>query len=486
MKVHLIFAPPLCSSSLEVFGENTWPPMGILYIAGYLREKMPDVKISVTDGCKIGYQRTIKEVEEIKADIVGISFYTTQTLGMVKLAKEIRSKLPDVFIVVGGPHATALPIDTLIQSQANICVVGEGEEVFYNIVSSIKEKKDKQIFRTLPGVVFLEKNEHSSGKIYENKPADFIKTLDLIPFPARDMVDMRNYRGWFISKKIPQATMLFARGCPFQCTYCANSIWRTSAPRLRVRTPDNVVKEMAFLKDEYGINEVYDQADEFNHSLPHALDLSNAINKSGLNMSWQASIRAKPMSYELAKAMAQSGCWCVSMGIESANAETLDGIKKCITLEDVEKACKILRGNGIKVRAHFMFYNVWEKDGKLVFEDSQKSVNTILYAETLYKKRLVNYITWSATIPYPGSELYDVAVRYDLIKDACRNKWDGWLQDGNFIMKLPNISEAECKKIKNKGELLRIKCMLTNRDYKFKDMPIILKRGIGVIRSLFN
>ncbi len=98
--------------------------------------------------------------------------------------------------------------------------------------------------------------------------------------------------------------------------------------------------------------------------------------------------------------MAKTGCWCVSLGVESANEATLKGIKKQITLTDVENTCRLLRKHGIKVRAHFMLYNVWEENGELFFEDSRMSNDTLLYAEKLFQKGWINYLTWSVTIPF--------------------------------------------------------------------------------------
>jgi len=321
--------------------------------------------------------------------------------------------------------------------------------------------------------------------VYRNPPPDFIRDLDTLPFPARDLVDVGSYRGWFISKKNPQTTMLFARGCPYLCTYCANGIWRTSTPLLRARSPESVVAEMKMLREQYGIQEVYDQADEFNHSLPHALALAKAIRDSGLDMSWQASVRARPMTDELAQAMAESGCWCVSMGIESANAQTLAGIKKKITLDEVVAACTHLRRHNIKVRAHFMLYNVWQENGELRFENSAMSHRNLRFAAHLFRRGLINYITWSVTTPFPGSELYDIAVRHNLIDPALRNDWDGWWQKGDFSMNLPGVTEDERRRMKMAGEMLRVKCMLKNRDFHLKDLPVIVKRGLGLVRGFF-
>ena len=479
MRVHLVFAPSLVSSGSEALGENTWPPMGVMYLAAYLRSKLPEITIKITDGCRIGYKDTMQEIDNFQSDIVGISFYTTQAQGAAKLSQDVKKRFPNSFVVIGGPHATALPLETLKESQADFCVVGEGEEAFHQIVRGVYQGLNRDYFRTLPGVWSLEKND----KVYRNPPANFINPLDLIPYPARDLCNLDDYRGWFISRQNPQTTMLFTRGCPFRCTFCANCVWQSSKPFLRVRSPKNIVDEMEFLKKEFGIKEIYDQADEFNHSMDHALEVCREIKRRKLGMTWQVSVRAHPFSSELAKEMSEAGCWCVSLGIESGNPVALKGIRKQITLEDVERTCSMLRYYGIKVRAHFMLFNVWEDNGKLQFEDSKMSLNTLKYANYLFSRNLINYITCSIATPFPGSELYDIAVRNNLINYECINNWDMWLQKKTFILDLPGIREIDRIKVKAFGELVRAQCMIKNRDYKLKDIPYIVKRVGATLKS---
>ncbi len=486
MRIHLIFAPSLYSSRLETLGENTWPPMGLLYLASYLRSRITGATISITDGCRAGMAQTLKEAFSLRANIIGISFYTTQALGAIHLAQKLKSTIPNSVVVIGGPHASALPEETLLESGADFCVVGEGEEAFFRLVKALIDQQEHKHYRTMPGIWTIEKDSDGKKVIYKNQKMPFITDLDSIPFPARDLVDIHSYRGWFLSKQIPQTTMLFARGCPFECTYCANGLWRTWRPILRFRSPLNIVSEMIHLRDNYGIREIYDQADEFNHSMAHALDVCREIRKNNLDMTWQASLRAVPFSEELAKEMSESGCWCVSLGIESANSRTLEGIKKYITLADVENTCKALRKYGIRVRGHFMLYNVWEEDGHLIYEDTLMSRNTLAYASDLFKRKLINYITWSVTTPYPGSELYGIAKRHNLINRRCLGNWDAWLQKELFIMDIPGLSITEMQKVKNAGELLRIRCMLANRDYKIKDLPVIIKRGFSILKEIYS
>ncbi|MCK4948078.1 MAG: B12-binding domain-containing radical SAM protein [Candidatus Aureabacteria bacterium] len=476
-KVHLVFAPSLLYSPYEVLGENMWPPMGILYLSSYLRSRMANVEIKITDGCKIGYKSTLQEIKKFKPDIVGISFYTTLAYGASKLAQEVKKILPSSIVVMGGAHATTLPEDTLKASGADIVIIGEGEKTFSRIVRLISQDKNLSEFANLPGICIK-----IDGKVRQNAPSKFITPLDKIPFPAWDLIDIAEYKGWYMSKQSPEATMFFSRGCPYNCTFCSNRVWKSSQPVVRFRSPQNIVDEMEYLKNSFSVKEIFDNSDEFNCNLEHSLAVCREIKKRNLGITWKTQLRVSPFTEELAKELAASGCWYVHLGVESGNQETLNGIKKKIDLKDVELTCKLLKKYNIKVMALFMLFNVWEENGKLCYEDVKMTKNTLDFAWKLVKNNLADYISWSIATPYPGSELYDIACKHNLLNPAFRDSWESWQKEGLFIMDLPGVSKTDRNIIKLKGEFLRMMCLLKRKYFKLKDLPFLAKRALHILR----
>lgn len=476
-KVHLVFAPSLLYSPYEVLGENMWPPMGILYLSSYLRSRMANVEIKITDGCKIGYKSTLQEIKKFKPDIVGISFYTTLAYGASKLAQEVKKILPSSIVVMGGAHATTLPEDTLKASGADIVIIGEGEKTFSRIVRLISQDKNLSEFANLPGICIK-----IDGKVRQNAPSKFITPLDRIPFPAWDLIDIAEYKGWYMSKQSPEATMFFSRGCPYNCTFCSNRVWKSSQPVVRFRSPENIVDEMEYLKNNFSVKEIFDNSDEFNCNLEHSLAVCREIKKRNLGITWKTQLRVSPFTEELAKELAASGCWYVHLGVESGNQETLNGIKKKIDLKDVELTCKLLKKYNIKVMALFMLFNVWEENGKLCYEDVKMTQNTLDFAWKLVKNNLADYISWSIATPYPGSELYDIACKHNLLNPVFRDSWESWQKEGLFIMDLPGVSKTDRNIIKLKGEFLRMMCLLKRKYFKLKDLPFLAKRALHILR----
>ncbi|MCL5292425.1 MAG: B12-binding domain-containing radical SAM protein [Actinobacteria bacterium] len=480
MKVQLIFAPPQQSPKYGELGQSITPPLGILYLAGYLRRELPEVELSVIDGLKSGYDRTLSAIESFDPDILGISFYTPVALSAYRLINQVKEALPNTFIVAGGPHATALPREVLERSGADVVAIGEGEVTLSELVRMLAAKKlpSHSDYERIDGLAY-----RSSGRIKKTPPRRFIPDINDIPFPARDLVDLSEYSGWYVHHALPETKMLFSRGCPYHCTFCDAVIWKSSKPWVRLRTPENIVDEIEVLMKEFGVREIMDDSDEFNNSEAHAIAICEEIKRRGVDIPWKTQLRAWPLSEKLVRAMAESGCWYVHLGIESGNPETLRGIQKHITVEQVREACARLKKYDIKILGLFMLFNVWEEDGELRFEDVKKTENTFRFIESLINEKLLDYIGWSVTTPYPGSKLYEIALNHDLIKPRLLNQWDAWITDDAYVMRLPGVDEREMIRMKTLGQILRAKLIVKSRRFGYKDIPFFIQKGLKLLHD---
>jgi magnesium-protoporphyrin IX monomethyl ester (oxidative) cyclase len=472
-KVQFISVPSKTGAKLAELGERIAPPIGILYIASYLKHNIPGIEISIIDGLVSGYNNSVSKIMDFKPDVLGVSFNTPVALSAYSLIREIKKHLPSTLIIAGGPHTTALPEECLRESGADIAAIGEGEEVTYEIVMKLKNnrKLDSYNLSQIKGIAFLNEN-----RFIQTEVRPYIKDIDSIPFPDRNLVNMSNYRGWYLCKQIPETIMIFSRGCPFQCVFCSNKVWNISRPRVRLRSPKNIVDEIELLKKEFRIKEIFDNSDEFNNNLEHAKNICREMIKRNTGISWKTQLRAYPLDEELVDLMAKSGCWYVHLGIESGNEQTLRGIGKHITIEQVIKACYLLKKYKIKVFGLFMLFNVWEENGQLKFEDVPLNLKTLDFARKLIKDGLLNYIGWSITTPYPGSKLFGIAKKHNLFKPGLEKNWDAWLKDDFFVMQLPGIKDKTVAKIKTKGSILRGWCLLKSRGLKFKDIGYLIKK----------
>jgi len=476
----LVFAPPPRKARLGELGEEIAPPLGVLYLAGALCSVFPEMDVLVEDGLRYGFDHAWQAIEDAKPDFLGISYYTTAAEGAYQLAKRAKEQFPGVRVVLGGPHATALPEEALASEGVDAVVVGEGEQTIIELTRLWRASKDdwKRAAHKVDGLAW-----RSDEGFVLNRSRDHITPMDDIPLPARDLVTMSDYRGFYLAKARPETSMVMSRGCPFSCTFCSNKVWKVGRPLVRTRSPQSVAGEMEVLKREFSIKEVFDHADEFNSNVGSAMEISRELIRRDLGLTWKTQVRASPSSVELVELMAKAGCWYVHLGIESGNERTLKGIGKRVTLEQVRNACKVLKEHGIKVHGLFMLFNVWEENGKLQFEGLEETRQTLDFAESLAADRLVDYMGWSITTPYPGSKLYEIALRHNLIKPQLRANWTKWLLDETFVMQLPGISDHDMARAKTKGSVLRAKLMLRSGNLNSRDLAYIGKKGLKLLAN---
>jgi radical SAM superfamily enzyme YgiQ (UPF0313 family) len=478
LKVHLVFAPPTFHLNQGDLGKGIDPPLGILYLASYLREYGPKgITLAATDGTLLGYEETLQAILAEGADIVGISAVTTNALGAYKLAKEIRAKMPGAKIVVGGPHPTAMPQEVYERGTADAVVVGEGEQTFLELVSHYHGGGEDGL-PAIPGLALWRE-----GVLHRTAERGFIRNLDTIPFPARDLLDAKAYSGYPLAQKRPGTIILISRGCPYKCTYCSNNVWRCGTPTYRRRSPENVVAELRLLR-EMGYREFFDNSDEFNTGLMQSKKLLRAIIDADLDIRLKCQVRATPMDDELAELMRRAGVWYLHLGIESGNERTLKGIRKQITLADVERCCEILKKQGIKIWGLFMYFNIWEEDGKLCIEDTAMSSRTFDYARGLLRRGLIDFFGGSITTPYPGSALWDVAERHGLIKPECRGNWDLWFykRELRLVSTFPGVSENEIFQLHQKTAKYLVWSLLKAKAVDLHNLPFTIRRGFYFLK----
>ncbi len=478
-KVLIAFAPPLSEHRLGELGEEIGPPLGVLSLASYLRDRSPSLDVRVVDGARRGYDHVIMELEAFQPDLLLISFYTPCAEGAYRLASRCREGMPGTGIVLGGPHATAMPVEALLRSPADVVAVGEGEQTADELCVSFRRGigwSTADLAR-IPGIVY-----RRGAEFERTPPRSFIRSLDQLPFPARDLVDLSDYRGFYITKARPETTVLWSRGCPYECTFCSNQVWKSARPWVRTRRPSNIVDEVEELVLRWGIREVFDNADEFNHHLRWARDVCRALLDRGLGIAWKTQVRAKPLPADLVALMAKAGCWCVHLGIESANAETLKGIGKGVRPADVRIACRVLKDHGIKVHGLFMLFNAWEEEGQLRFEGVTETERTLEEAGRLVEDQLIDFIGWSITTPYPGSPLYRIALRHGLIAEELMGAWDAWLREEAFVLRLPGVDPRDQARLKTKGSALRAGRLMLSGNVGWKDALLLLKKAAKLVQ----
>lgn len=357
-------------------------PLGLAFIAGYLKNKEKDIEISVIDAWaeNIGFEELERRASLSKADIVGI-YMVSPRYRRAKLAIEASKRaLPNSIIVAGGPHPSALPAETLQDiPQLNISVIGEGEVAMHEIVKGYQ-------LSAIRGIAFREGNE-----IKLTPPREFIKNLDELPFPARELFPIEKYRALPpFGRRTPYLNMNTSRGCPYQCAFCSKSIFKDF---YRAMSPKRVVDEMEEMVLRYGVKEIFITDDDFTLDMKRAEGICDEIIKRRLKVIWSTSTRADQLSEPLLKKMKKAGCWFIIFGVESGNQKILDTISKGIKIEKTIWAFEAVRRAGIAPACSFI--------AGLPGETKE----TIQDTANLIKRIKPAIISGGVLVVYPGSRL---------------------------------------------------------------------------------
>lgn len=343
-------------------------------------------------------------------DIIGVYCTTPNYKQIFDLLGKIKAINYKIITIVGGPHPTTLPEDCLKHDFIDFIIHGEGEITFLELVKSIAEKKP---YSKIKGIGFK-----NNGKIIINPKRDLIENLDLIPFPAWDLINLKEYSSP-IQRYEPVADIITSRGCPYQCVFCYKDIFGS---RFRTRSAKNVLDEIELLNKKYGAREIHIVDDSFNINKKRVMDICRGIKERNLKFAWAstAGIRVDTIDEEMLTAMKKAGCYYYALGIESADPNILKLMSKGITIEMQKKA--IALSNKLGFETCLWFIIGFPYDTK---ESIEKTINFAKRAKGTIKK-------FSVMTPWPGTKIYDELKRDGRI---IHEDWSKYLAQNELVFR---------------------------------------------------
>ena len=376
----------------------TLPHLGLLMIGAVLRKSGHRVRIVDASAQGIGYRKTLEELKRFRPDIVGLTAVTPSIKKTAKLALLIKNVYPSIPIVIGGPHFTAVPEQTLTDySVFDYGIMGEGEHTVIDLVEALSADR---IPSNVSGVAFRE-----NGGVCFAPPRTPIKDLDSLPFPAWDLIDGfpdQFHPALFKYKKLPSTHIISARGCPNGCIFCDTSVFGN---RIRFHSSEYVLEMIKFLVRNYRIKEIIFEDDQFLINKSRVAEICEGLLKSKLGLSWCCSGRVDSVNdLSLLNLMKRSGCWQINYGIESASQKILDFAKKGITTDQIEKTVRLTHKAGILSKGYFIF--------GLPYETEETIEKTIRFANGIP----LNDMSVFTLTPFPGSEMYNIAEQHGTIE----------------------------------------------------------------------
>ena len=361
------------------------PPTDLMYLASIAESC--EFEAIIRDYSQGGnFEADLKEFQPnyLVANIATPTFKSDMMA--VQHAKEI---VPSICTIVKGAPFLTYNTNTIYENPfIDYVIMGEAELTLKDILDGVPDNE-------ILGICYRE-----NFQPVKNDKRPFIDNLDILPFPARHLVDNSIYRRPDNGKV--QAVVKVARGCPFHCFFCLAT--PVSGTKVRTRSPENIVAELKECVEKYNIRNFLFWSDIFNFDREWTLELCQKIIESGLKITWSSNTRADTMDDEMAKMMYKSGCRLVSIGVESGSQKILDNIGKKITLDDIRNTVKILKKNKIKIYNYFVIGLPWETE--------ETVEETIKFAIELDS----NFISFYTATPLPGTKYFAYAMLNKLVE----------------------------------------------------------------------
>lgn len=378
----------------------SWFPQGLAYVAAVWRNDGHEVTIYSQDVYHWPESHLQNLLDTEVYDIVGVSviggYY--QYRKILKISEAINRSKNRPFYILGGHGPAPEPEYFMKKTQADVIVIGEGEQTALEIVEALQGKRN---LSSVNGIAYNE-----NGRCKKTPPRGLIQNIDKIPFPAWDLFPMDHYtllRLPHIKNSERCLPVLSGRGCTFKCNFC----YRMDKGH-RARSVDNLMEELHILNKNYNISYISFSDELLMVSEERTAEICEGILKSGLKIKWECNGRLNYAKPNILKLMKSSGCVFINYGIESLDQKALFTMKKGLTVKTIHQGIESTLTAGISPGYNIIFGNIGETR-----ESLRLGVDFLLKYDDHSQMRTIRPVT-----PYPGSPLYNHAIQKGLLKDC--------------------------------------------------------------------
>ena len=367
------------------------PPMGIMYLAAYLRTKFDlDIQLANQRESNCTNEELARQAIDFEADVVGFGSLTPSGHGFAPLTRMVRARLPNALILLGGPHVSSFGARALADTDANAAIAGEGELAFEQVLHAHFDGGD---LGRIPGLIW----RTADGQVQTN-PGTMppIENLDSLPFPAYELIDLPRYWRRQSMGPLPwrrYVSLVSSRGCPYHCNWCHEVFGK----KFRRHSPERIVDEIEYFQRKYGVDEFEFLDDIFNLNGPRVMAFCDLLHRRNLRIkiAFPNGVRTDILTQEQVDALADAGTYFSSFALESGSPRIQKLMGKNLNIP------KYLRGVEMAVKRG-IFANGFAMLG-FPTETEAEMRQTI---DVACNSRLHTASFFTAT-PYPNTHLYD-------------------------------------------------------------------------------
>ncbi|MFA5888884.1 MAG: radical SAM protein [Candidatus Paceibacterota bacterium] len=359
-------------------------PLGAMYLSSALKQHGFVVRGSLSS-----QEDTERIFEEFVPDVVMFSVITGEQTHCLELCSRLKRRHP-FLSVFGGFHPTLVP-EILTHEAVDVIGIGEGDEAVVELAQAIKTHSS---IREIRNFWIKEK-----GVVYRNEVRPLVANLDALPFPDRDLFQRVPADGEYC--------VFSSRGCPYDCSYCANrplrTLYMSKGKFVRTRSAENLMAELVELKMHHNLKTINFHDDIFVLDRPRLRTFVSRY-RAEIGMPFICSLRADLVNEEVATLLKQGGCAKIFMGVEAGNDKVrTELLGRRISKAQMILARKLLGAQGIAVFTQ----NILGFPGTTLDND---------YETVEFNTQLKPDFAWvSIFTPYPGTRLGEQSLREGLI-----------------------------------------------------------------------
>lgn len=381
-----------------------YPPLGLASLGAVLKQQ--GFAVEMVD---LTFDEAWRQIHSLngQGDIYGISL-TSSLYGTTKRCIDtIRSRDKHAKFVLGGPHASVLPEETLKELGAEVVCMGEAEISFPLVIKALENDGD---LAGIKGIAFRDKDD----RVTITADIEKIENLDELPFPDQSLFP---YERYFRAKGFRELSLVTSRGCPGECIFCQPTLEKMFGKKVRFHSSDYVIRQIQMMKEKFKLDFFVVSDDTFVTNRKRVIDLCERIRDEKIDIFWRCQSRVSLLDRKIIKKLKSAGCFMIALGVESGSQKILDLLQKGIRVEKIKEVFRICHEEGMLTHAYLMIGS--EGETRQTVEETKDLLKTIRpFSSNI-----------CVTTPYPGTFLHQRLRAQGLLGANTWEKYDHLISD---------------------------------------------------------